>query len=68
MRSVTDALVSATSSAAQACGVGDRKGRLRAGFDADVLVVDGDVSADPTALRSVAMVLVGGATVVDHRT
>ena len=65
---VTDALVSATSSAARACGVGDRKGRFRAGFDADVLVVDGDVSTDPTALRSVAMVLVGGATVVDHRT
>ena len=67
MRSVTDALISATSSAARACGVGDRKGRLRAGFDADLLVVDGDVGADPTALRSVVMVLVGGTPVVDHR-
>jgi imidazolonepropionase-like amidohydrolase len=64
---VTDALTSATSSAARACGVGDRKGRLRAGFDADLLVVDGDVGADPTALRSVVMVLVGGAPVVDNR-
>lgn len=66
--SVTDALVSATSSAAQACGVGERKGRLRAGFDADLLVVDGDVGADPTALRSVVLVVVGGTPVVDHRT
>jgi len=66
--SVTDALVSATSSAARACGVGDRKGRLRVGFDADLLVVDGDLGADPTALRSVVMVVVGGTPVVDHRT
>ena len=65
--SVTDALISATSGAARACGVGDRKGRLRAGFDADLLVVDGDVGADPTALRSVVMVVVGGTPVVDHR-
>jgi imidazolonepropionase-like amidohydrolase len=65
---VTDALISATSGAARACGVGDRKGRLRAGFDADVVVVDGDVGADPTALRSIMMVLVGGVPVVDHRT
>jgi len=65
---VTDALVSATSSAARGCGVGDRKGRLRTGYDADILLVDGDVGADPTALRSVVMVLVGGVTVVDHRT
>jgi imidazolonepropionase-like amidohydrolase len=65
---VTDALISATSAAARACGVGDRKGRLRAGFDADMVVVDGDLSADPTALRSIVMVLVGGVPVVDHRT
>ena len=48
--SVVDALITATSGAARACGVGDRKGRLRAGFDADLLVVDGDVGVDPTAL------------------
>jgi imidazolonepropionase-like amidohydrolase len=64
---VTDALISATSSAARACGVGDCKGRLRAGFDADLLLVDGDVGADPTALRSVVIVMVGGTPVVDHR-
>jgi imidazolonepropionase-like amidohydrolase len=65
--SITDALISATSSAARACGVRDRKGRLRAGFDADLLVVDGDVVADPTALWSVVLVMVGGTPVVDHR-
>ena len=48
--------------------MGERKGRLRAGFDADMLVVDGDVGTDPTALRSVVMVVVGGTPVVDHRT
>ena len=65
---VTDALISATSSAARGCGVGERKGRLRAGYDADILLVDGDVGADPTALRSVVMVVVGGTPVIDHRT
>jgi imidazolonepropionase-like amidohydrolase len=64
---ITDALISATSRAARACGLGDRKGRLRPGYDADLLVVDGDVGTDPTALRSVVMVVVGGTTVVDHR-
>ncbi len=58
--SITDALVSATSVAAQACGVGARKGTLRAGYDADVLVVDGDVTTDITALRSVSAVFLRG--------
>ena len=58
--SVTDTLVSATSVAAQACGVGDRKGTLRAGYDADVLVVDGDATTDITALRSVSAVFLRG--------
>jgi imidazolonepropionase-like amidohydrolase len=65
--SARDALVSATSDVARACGLADRKGRLRAGHDADVLVVDGDATADLTALRSVALVLVGGRVVVDNR-
>jgi imidazolonepropionase-like amidohydrolase len=42
--SPTDALASATARAAVACGVGDRKGRVAAGFDADLLIVDGDPS------------------------
>ncbi len=40
------ALASATSVAAGACGVGGRKGRVRPGFDADLLVVAGDPAAD----------------------
>ena len=44
------ALASATSLAAAACGLGDRKGRLRVGYDADVLVVDGAPVADIGAL------------------
>ncbi len=58
--SPTDALASATARAAVACGVGDRKGRVAAGFDADLLIVDGDPIADIGALRRVAAVYVGG--------
>ena len=56
----TAALASATSGAARACGLGDRKGTIRAGFDADLVVVDGDPSADITALEQVRAVYVGG--------
>jgi adenine deaminase len=56
-----EALAAATSGAAQACGLGDRKGRLRAGYDADLLLVDGDPLADVVALRRVAGVMVRGA-------
>jgi imidazolonepropionase-like amidohydrolase len=54
------ALASATSLAAAACGLGDRKGRLRAGYDADLLVVDGDPVADIGALAQPAAVFAGG--------
>ncbi len=54
------ALASATSVAAEACGLGASKGRLRTGFDADVLVVDGDPFADITALTRVSAVFVSG--------
>jgi imidazolonepropionase-like amidohydrolase len=53
-------LASATALAAAACGLGDRKGRLRAGYDADLLVVDGDPVADITALGRPAAVFAGG--------
>jgi imidazolonepropionase-like amidohydrolase len=54
------ALASATSLAAAACGLGDRKGRLRVGYDADLLVVDGDPVADIGALALPAAVFAGG--------
>jgi imidazolonepropionase-like amidohydrolase len=55
------ALASATSRAAQACGLGDRKGRLRPGYDADLLLVDGDPLVDIGVLRRVAGVMLRGA-------
>jgi imidazolonepropionase-like amidohydrolase len=51
-----EALRAATSVAAQACGVGARKGRIAPGFDADLLAVDGDPLTDLAALRAVRAV------------
>ena len=58
--SVTEALATATSGAAEACGVSARKGRLAPGYDADLLVVDGDLETDVTALHSPRSVLLRG--------
>ncbi|HEX5812582.1 MAG TPA: amidohydrolase family protein [Pseudonocardia sp.] len=58
--SPTGALVAATSRAAEVCRLGDRKGRLAPGFDADVLAVDGDPLTEPSALRRVLAVFVRG--------
>lgn len=55
-----EALASATSAAAQECGLGARKGLLRAGHDGDLLLVDGDPFRDIAALRRPAAVLVHG--------
>jgi imidazolonepropionase-like amidohydrolase len=46
--------------AAKACSVGDRKGRLATGFDADLLLINGDPLTDITALRHPAAVYVHG--------
>jgi imidazolonepropionase-like amidohydrolase len=54
------ALVAASSSAAAAIGLGRSKGRLRRGYHADVIVVDGDLAADLTALRRVRQVVLRG--------
>lgn len=54
------ALASATSAAAGACGLADRTGRLRAGLDADLLIIDGDPTLDITALRNVRAVVSRG--------
>jgi imidazolonepropionase-like amidohydrolase len=58
--SPAEALATATSLAAAACGLGDRKGRVRAGYDADLLVVEGDPRAGVTALRDVRAVFLRG--------
>ncbi len=54
------ALAAATAASAAACGLGEQKGRLRAGFDADLGVVDGDLSIDPEALTQVRAVVLRG--------
>jgi imidazolonepropionase-like amidohydrolase len=55
-----DALASATSVAAEVCGLGHRKGIIRPGHDADFLIVDGDPLTDVTALTQVAAVVLNG--------
>jgi imidazolonepropionase-like amidohydrolase len=55
-----DALASATSVAARACGLGARKGRVRTGYDADLIVVDGDPFTDMAALARLGVTVLGG--------
>ena len=58
-----DALASATSVAAEACGLAGETGRLAEGYAADLLVVDGDLAADPAVLGRPRQVLVRGTPV-----
>lgn len=55
-----EALRAVTSVAADACRVGDRKGRIAPGYDADLLAVDGDPLTDPNAVREVVAVFRAG--------
>jgi imidazolonepropionase-like amidohydrolase len=57
------ALQTVTSQAAAACGLGASKGRLAAGFDADVLAVDGDPITDPEAIHRIRALYVRGVQV-----
>jgi imidazolonepropionase-like amidohydrolase len=58
--SVVDSLAASTSVAAQVCGLGERKGRLAPGYDADLVVVAGDLGRDVTGLREVRQVVLRG--------
>jgi imidazolonepropionase-like amidohydrolase len=58
--SVVDSLAASTSAAAAVCGLGGRKGRLAANYDADIVVVGGDLAEDLTGLRNVRQVVVRG--------
>ncbi|MGY4773449.1 amidohydrolase family protein [Kribbella sp. CWNU-51] len=60
---VVDSLAASTSIAAQVCGLGERKGRLAPGYDADLVVVAGDLARDVTGLREVRQVVLRGQTV-----
>jgi imidazolonepropionase-like amidohydrolase len=55
-----NALAAATGLAARACGLDDRTGRLAAGLQADLLLVDGDALTDVTALQRPRTVLARG--------
>jgi imidazolonepropionase-like amidohydrolase len=58
--SAAEALATATSRAATACGVQATKGRLALGQHADLLVVDGELETDMTALHRPHAVLLQG--------
>ena len=55
-----DAVVSATSLAAESLGLEDRIGAIAPGYEADVIALDGDPLADPAALGRVVFVMRGG--------
>jgi imidazolonepropionase-like amidohydrolase len=54
------ALAAATSVAAEVCGLGERKGRIRPGFDADLVLVDGDPTRDIKTLARPRTVYLAG--------
>lgn len=58
------ALAAATRNGAEALGMGDRLGRVQAGYIADLIAVDGDPLADVERLRTVLFVMKDG---VVHR-
>ena len=55
-----EAITSATSLGAEALGLGNQIGRIAAGYQADLIAVDGDPLKDITALRRVVFVMKGG--------
>jgi len=56
-QSPRDALISATSLAAESLGLGDRIGTIAPGYAADLIAVEGDPLHDITALRRVRFVM-----------
>jgi imidazolonepropionase-like amidohydrolase len=62
--SPAEVLHAMTSRAAQACGVGSRKGRIAAGFDADILAVDGNPLQDLAAIRRLRAIYARGVPVI----
>lgn len=57
------ALDAATSVAAEACGVGDRKGQVAPGWDADMIAVDGNPLVDIVAVTRLRAVVRAGVLV-----
>ena len=57
---MVEALATATSEAAAVLGLGSVTGRLASGLSADLVVVEGDLVVDPSALSRPTAVLVRG--------
>jgi len=55
-----EALHAITGRAAEVVGLGDRKGKILPGYDADLLAVDGDPARDPSAIHRVRAVYLRG--------
>ena len=55
-----DAIIGATSLAAESMTLGDQIGTLKAGYEADIVAVPGDPVKDITKLRDVTFVMKGG--------
>jgi imidazolonepropionase-like amidohydrolase len=55
-----DAIISATSRAAESVGLGDIIGRIAPGYQADLIAVDGDPASDIRALTRVGFVMRSG--------
>jgi len=58
--SPAEILSAMTSRAAQACGLGHRKGRIAVGFDADILAIDGNPLQDLAAICRLHAIYAGG--------
>jgi imidazolonepropionase-like amidohydrolase len=58
--SPAEVIASVTSLAAQSCGIGERKGKIAAGYEADLLAVVGDPEKDLQALGAVSAVFRAG--------
>src|SRR5437868_3015910 len=57
------AIISATSLAAESLGLGDKIGTIAPGYEADLIALDGDPLRDITALEHVPFVMKGGRVV-----
>ncbi len=63
--SPAEALHTCMARAASALGLGDRKGRIAPGYDADILVVNGNPLTDPGAIHQIRAVYLRGAPLPD---
>jgi len=61
------AVVSATSLAAESLGLGSSLGKIAPGMEADIIAVEGNPAEDVTALRRVRFVMKGGKVFRNHR-